>query len=152
MPRLLLLLHAVLFLCVSLRLGLGVASIIMVNDHTVQQEMTLPLAALQPTLQWLGTLIVFGSLLLLITEWFSGVRMAAVGLVLAVLGSAVIHWHVMLPIETQVQGGLLPREALGYALLDWVSGRRWQVAFWMLQWWCLMAYFAVLSWSARQDR
>lgn len=123
MPRLLLLNHALLFLCCSILLGAGL-SLFCLDPAPAWG------AAAARCLDILALIILVTGLIMLLSEWFTGIRWVPLVVLLALAG-----WT-MLPI-------------LSVAADD---RDRIRIALWAVQWAAMMYWFCRMAAAARADR
>lgn len=122
MPRLVLLNNVLLFFACSLLLGAGISLVL--------QRPVVPLASAANLLNAVAILMLVTGLVMLLSEWFTGIRWVPLVVLLA-LGA----WTA------------LPFIALAPADRDRVAG-----ALWVVQWAAMTYWFCRLAAAARADR
>lgn len=122
MPRLVLLNNFLLFLACSILLGAGLSLAL--------GRPAAPVAAAAPMLTILAVVMLVTGLVMLLSEWFTGIRLVPLIVLLALAGWTALPW---LPME---QGDR-----------DRIAG-----ALWTLQWAAMMYWYGRLAAQARADR
>jgi hypothetical protein len=122
MPRLVLLNNVLLFLACSILLGSGISLVL--------QRPVAPAASVAPLLTALAILMLVTGLVMLLSEWFTGIRFVPLVVLLALAA-----WTA------------LPLTPLGEADRDRITG-----ALWTVQWAAMMYWFCRLAAQARADR
>jgi hypothetical protein len=122
MPRLVLLNNVLLFLACSILLGAGISLVL--------QRPVAPAPMVAPVLTALAILMLVTGLVMLLSEWFTGIRIVPLIVLLALAG-----WTA------------LPLLPLDQAVRDRIAG-----ALWLVQWAAMMCWFCTLSAQARADR
>lgn len=120
MPRLVLLNNVLLFLACSILLGAGLSLVL--------QRPVAPMAA--PVLTALAILMLVTGLVMLLSEWFTGIRIVPLIVLLALAG-----WTA------------LPLFPIGVAERDRIAG-----ALWTVQWAAMMYWYCRMAAQARADR
>ena len=121
MPRLLLLNHVILLLCCSIFLGTGVSLALF---H-------FPLEPAPHFFSYMTVLMLICALIMLATEWLSGLRWVPVVVLLAIIAAAALSHFAIAP--------------LGH----W---SRVRIALWVIQWVAMAYWFYRMALQARADR
>lgn len=121
MPRLLLLNHVVLLLCASIYLGTGVSLALF----------RFPLEPATHFFTYMTVLMLICAVIMLATEWLSGLRWVPVVVLLALIAAAALSHFAIAP-----QG-------------NW---SRVRIALWVVQWAAMAYWFYRMAWQARADR
>jgi hypothetical protein len=122
MPRLVLLNNFLLFLACSILLGAGLSLAL--------GRPAAPVAAAPPMLNVVAIVMLVTGLVMLLSEWFTGIRIVPLIVLLALAG-----WTA------------LPLTPLGEAERDRIAG-----ALWTVQWAAMMYWYSRLAAQARADR
>jgi hypothetical protein len=120
MPRLVLLNNVLLFLACSILLGAGISLVL-------QRPVA---SAAPPMLTALAIVMLVTGLVMLLSEWFTGIRIVPLIVLIALAGWTALPW---LPLDQAVRGR--------------IAG-----ALWTVQWAAMMVWFCTLSAQARADR
>ncbi|HEV7661826.1 MAG TPA: hypothetical protein VGO55_18445 [Allosphingosinicella sp.] len=122
MPRLVLLNNFLLFLACSILLGAGLSLAL--------GRPVAPAAAAPPMLNVVAIVMLMTGLVMLLSEWFTGIRLVPLVVLLALAGWTALPW---LPMEQSDR--------------DRIAG-----ALWTLQWAAMMYWYSRLAAQARADR
>jgi hypothetical protein len=121
MPRLLLLNHVILLLCASIYLGTGISLALF----------QFPLESAPRFFSYMTVLMLICALIMLATEWLSGLRWVPVVVLLAIIAAAVLGHFAIAP--------------LGHL-------NRARISLWVIQWAAMAYWFYRMALQARADR
>jgi hypothetical protein len=159
MPRLLLLNNAILFLCCSIYLGTGVSLIFF--QLPLEPQLTVDnyyLVFVEPVdnatrfFTYMTVLMLVTGFIMLVTEWFSGLRWVPVIVLAAVIASTLTTVFLIFPHNEALRNGITDPAELAATFSTWASLTRVRGSLWILMWGAMMYYFARLAFEARADR
>jgi hypothetical protein len=159
MPRLLLFNNAVLFLCCSIYLGTGISLVFfqfpMEPKITVDNYYLIfvePVANATRFLTYMTMVMLITSVIMLFTEWFSGLRWAPIVVLLATIASTLVTVYLIFPHNQRMAQGITDPKVLRETIDAWMRLNRVRVSLWSIQWLAMMYYFYTLARKARMDR
>ena len=159
MPRLLLLNHVVLLLCCSIYLGTEV-SLVMFQlplgpQLTVSNYYLIfvaPVTAATHFFTWMTILMLICALVMLATEWLSGLRWVPVVVLVAVILATALTLFVIMPLNNRLAAGMTDPGELKTVLHQWAELNRIRFVLWIIQWIAMAYWFYRLALQARADR
>jgi len=159
MPRLLVLNNAILFLCCSIYLGIGVTvvffnlplepKITVDNYYLIFVE---PVQHASTFLTWMTYVMLITGFIMLVTEWFSGIRWVPVIVLTALIISTLVTVYLIFPHNRELNAGITDPVKLAETFHIWANLNRLRAALWTVQWLAMMYYFYRLALRARADR
>lgn len=159
MPRLLLLNNAVLMACCSIYLGTGISLIFF--QFPVEPFLTpdnyalIFVGAVQRAttfFTWMTILMLACGVVMLATEWFSGLRWAPVIVLAALVASTLLTTRYIFAFNDRLAAGITDPGELADVFSKWASLNRIRVSLWVVEWLAMMGYFYALGLRARADR
>ncbi len=159
MPRLLLLNHSLLFLCCSMYLGTG--GFLLFFLFPLEPQLTVdnyylvfvaPVASATSFFTYMTVVMIICALIMLFTEWFSGIRWVPVVVLLAVAAATALTTVFIFPINKELAGGITDAARLEVVVHHWANLSRIRLSLWVIQWAAMMYWFYRLAWLARADR
>jgi MFS superfamily sulfate permease-like transporter len=159
MPRLLVLNNAVLFLCCAIYLGTGVSLVFF--QFPLEPKLTVdnyrlifvePVTNATRFFTYMTIVMLFAAAIMLVTEWFSGLRWVPTIVLLAVVASTLLTLIWILPLNDRLAKGIADANELKTTFSSWASLNRVRVSLWAVQWTAMMYYFYNLAVAARADR
>lgn len=159
MPRVLLLNHVVLLACCSIYLGTGVSLVFF--QFPLEPQLTPdnyylifvePVAAATRFFTVMTIVMLVTGLIMLATEWFSGIRWVPIVVLTAVIASTVLTMHYIFPFNARLGERVADPVELRQLLHDWMSLNRIRVGLWAVAWLAMAAWFTAMARKARADR
>ncbi len=159
MPRLLLLNNALLMLCCSIYLGTGVNLIFFqipgeaaLTPDNYQLVFVGPVQRATEFFTWMTIVMLITGSIMLVTEWFSGLRWVPVVVLGATIAATLLTTQVLFTYNDQLSLGITDPAELTAVFSKWTSANRIRVLLWVVEWTAMMAYFYCLALRARADR
>ena len=159
MPRILLLNHVVLFLCCSMYLGTGGSLVLF--QFPLEPMLTIdnyylifiePVTRATTFFTYMTVVMLVTASVMLVTEWFSGIRWVPVIVILGVVAATTLTLLVIIPLNRELGDHIRDPERLRVVFHEWANMNRIRVALWVIQWSAMMYYFYKLALRAREDR
>lgn len=159
MPRLLLLNHVVLLLCCSIYLGTGVSLVFF--QLPLEPQLTVsnyylifvaPVTAATHFFTWMTILMLICGLIMLATEWLSGLRWVPVVVLLGIIAATGLTLAVIMPLNGRLAAGVSDPADLKMLLHEWAQLNRIRVLLWIIEWIAMAYWFYRLAYLARADR
>lgn len=159
MPRPLIINNAILFLCCSIYLGTGISLVFF--QLPLEPKLTVdnysmifvePVANATRFLTYMTVVMLVTGLVMLATEWLSGMRWVPLVVLGALIASTLLTVYALFPYNNELTLGITEPERLKDTFASWARLNRIRVALWVVEWLAMMAYFATLAWRARADR
>jgi hypothetical protein len=159
MPRLLLLNNLILFLCCSMYLGTGGSLVLF--QFPLEPKLTVdnyymvfvePVANATAFFTYMTTLMLITAVIMLATEWFSGVRWTPIVVLCGVVIATAVTIIFIFPLNQELSARITDPERLRIVFHEWANWNRVRVALWIVQWSAMMFYFYKLARKARGDR
>ena len=142
MPRLLLLNNVVLLLCCSIYLGSGVSLALFVA----------PLPASSHFFTVVTIVMLICGLIMLATEWLSGLRWVPVVVLAAVILATGLTMFAIIPLTNRIGAGTSDLTELKVMIERWGDLVRIRAALWTIEWVAMAYWFYRLALQARADR
>jgi hypothetical protein len=159
MPRLLLLNHVVLLLCASIYLGTGISlwffQLPLEPKLTVDNYYLLfvePVTAATHFFTYMTILMLICGVIMLATEWLSGLRWPPVVLLLGVIAATVLTETILFPLNAKLEAHITDPAALKTLFHHWANLNRVRISLWVIQWLAMAYWFYRMAWQARADR
>jgi hypothetical protein len=159
MPRLLLLNHVILLLCASIYLGagifLGFFMLPLEPKLTVDNYYMLfvePVTAATHFFTYMTILMLICGVIMLATEWLSGLRWPPAVLLLGVIAATVLTETILFPLNTRLAAHITDPAALKTLFHQWANLNRVRISLWVIQWIAMAYWFYRMAWQARADR
>ena len=159
MPRLLLLNHVVLLLCASIYLGAGIflgffllplePKLTVDNYYLIFVE---PVASATQFFTYMTILMLICGVIMLATEWLSGLRWPPAVLLLGVIAATVLTETILFPLNTKLGAHITDPAALKTIFHQWANLNRVRISIWAVQWVAMAYWFYRMAWQARADR
>ena len=159
MPRSLLLNNAILMLCCSIYLGTGVSLVFFQlpiepqldpgNFHLV---FSTPVHLATQFFTWMTAVMLVNGAIMLLGEWFSGIRWVPVIVLLAVIAATALTILCIFDINAQLEAGVSDPTQFKRLLHDWVRYNQIRSGIWAVEWLAMMVWFYRLASDARSDR
>lgn len=159
MPRLLVLNHVLLLLCCSIYLGTGFSlvffqfpiepNLTVDNYHMIFVE---PVTAATRFFTYMTIVMLICAAIMLVTEWFSGLRWVPVVVLLGVIVATVLTMVVIIPLNKELAAGVTDPARLKIVFHDWANMNRVRVSLWAIQWAAMAYWFYRMALQARSDR
>jgi hypothetical protein len=159
MPRLLLLNHVILLLCASIYLGTGIFlwffQLPLEPKLTVDNYYLLfvePVAAATRFFTYMTILMLICGVIMLATEWLSGLRWPPAVLLLGVIAATVLTETILFPLNTRLAAHITDPATLKTLFHQWANLNRVRISIWVIQWVAMAYWFYRMAWQARADR
>lgn len=159
MPRTLLLNHVILFMGCSIYLGAGIFLIFF--QLPLEPRLTpdnYALVFVEPVqnatrfLTGLTIVMLIAACIMLVTEWFSGIRWVPVVVLLAIIGATVVTVCFLFDYNRELTEGIRDPARLKIVFHNWAQLARLRFAFWAIEWFAMMYWFYRMAFLARADR
>ncbi len=159
MPRLLLLNHVVLFLCCSMYLGTGGSMVLfqfpvepLLRPDNYALIFVDPVTRATHFFTWMTIVMLVTGLIMLATEWLSGLRWVPAIVLLGIIASTLLTIIFILPLNDRLAAGITDTDELARIFHRWANLNRVRVSLWIIQWLAMMYWFYRLALQARADR
>jgi hypothetical protein len=159
MPRLLLLNHVILLLCASIYLGTGISlwfvQLPLEPKLTVDNYYLLfvePVMAATHFFTYMTILMLICGVIMLATEWLSGLRWPPVVLLLGVIAATVLTETILFPLNAKLEAHVTDPATLKTLFHPWANLNRVRISIWAVQWVAMAYWFYRMAWQARADR
>lgn len=159
MPRLLALNHVVLLLCCSIYVGAGVFLIAFMlplepqltvgNYYLIFVE---PVANATRFFTYMTTVMLICGVVMLATEWFSGLRWVPVVVLLSVVAATLVTTVLIFPLNKELASHLTDPARLKTVFTQWANLSRIRMLLWFVQWLAMAYWFYRMALQARGDR
>jgi hypothetical protein len=158
MPRLLALNHVLLLLCCSIYLGTGVSLLLV--EFPLEPKLTVtnyylilvePVAAATRFFTSMTIVMLACAVIMLATEWFSGLRWVPVVVLLAIILATLLTILVIVPLNKELAAGITDPARLNTVLHQWANVNRVRVSLWAIQWAAMAYWFYRMTLQARAD-
>ena len=159
MPRLLVLNNLILFLCCSIYVGVGVFLIFF--ELPIEPQLTTanyyliivpPIAHATHFFTWMVTIMLITGTIMLVTEWFSGLRWVPIVTLAIVIGATALTVYVIFPLNNEFAAGVTDPARLKALFTEWAALSRLRFVLWCLEWAAMAYWFYRLAMQARADR
>lgn len=159
MPRPLLLNHVILFLCCSIYLGTGVSLVFF--QFPLEPKLTPDnyyLIFVEPVenatrfFTWMTIVMLVTALVMLFTEWFTGIRWVPLVVLGALIASTLLTIFFIFDYNRELAAGVTDPERLRYVFGKWADLNRLRVSLWAIEWGAMMYWFYRMALQARADR
>lgn len=159
MPRLLLLNHVILFMGCSIYFGVGI--FLVVFQLPLEPRLTpdnYALVFVEPVqnatqlFTWLTVMMYITAFIMLITEWFTGIRWVPIIILLALTTATVLTVVFLFDYNRELIEGIRDPERLRAVFHNWAHWARVRVAFWVIEWCAMTYWFYRMAFLARADR
>lgn len=159
MPRALLLNHCVLFLCTSIYVGIGIFMLFFLfpmeprlTPDNYAMLFVDPVANATSFLTWMTILMFVTALVMLATEWFTGLRWVPVIVLLGLSAATLLTMYALFPYNRELTAGITDPERLKHVFSNWACLNRIRISLWFVQWLAMMYWFYRMALQARADR
>jgi uncharacterized membrane protein len=159
MPRLLVLNHVVLLLCCSIFIGTGVSLVFF--QFPLEPQLTVdnyylifvePVTTATRFFTYMTVLMLICAVIMLATEWFSGLRWVPVVVLLSVIAATVLTMVVIIPLNKELAAHVTDPARLKTVFKEWSNMNRVRVTLWFVQWTAMAYWFYRMALQARADR
>jgi hypothetical protein len=159
MPRLLALNNIILLLCCSIYVGTGVFMVFFL--FPLEPQLTVdnyylifvePVANATRFFTWMTILMLVCAVVMLVTEWFSGLRRVPVVVLLAIIAATVLTMKVIFPLNNEMAAHVTDPARLKIVFREWSNLNRVRVALWFVQWASMAYWFYRMALQARADQ
>lgn len=159
MPRLLLLNHVVLFLCCSMYLGTGGSLVLfqfpvepLLRPDNYALIFVDPVTRATHFFTWMTIVMFITSVIMLATEWLSGLRWVPVIVLVGIIASTLLTVISILPLNNRLAAGITDAGELTRVFHTWAGLNRVRVFLWIIEWLAMMYWFYRMALQARADR
>ena len=159
MPRMLLLNHVLLLLCCSIYVGTGVSLVFF--QFPLEPKLTVdnyylifvePVTTATRFFTYMTIVTIICAVIMLFTEWFSGLRWVPVVVLLAVIAATVLTMIVIIPLNKELAAGITNPARLKIVFDRWANMNCVRVLLWAIQWAAMAYWFYRLAYKARADQ
>jgi hypothetical protein len=154
--NLLILNHAVLFLCTSMYLGTGWSLVLFsfpvasqLTPATYYMQFVPQVEAATRFFTWMTLLMIVLGLVMVRAEWHRPYRWIPVIVLAGIVAATLLTTQFILPLNDQMEAGITDQGTLDGVLDRWMSLNRVRVALWTVQWVAMMTYFGLEARRAR---
>lgn len=159
MPRTLILNHVILFCCCSIYLGIGAFMIVFlfpleprITPDNYAFVFVEPVAHATTFLTWLTIVMIVTALVMLFTEWFTGIRWVPIVVLAGLIGATLLTIYGLFPYNRQLNAGIDDPAQLAHVFSRWAALNRIRVSLWAVQWLAMAYWFYRMALQARADR
>jgi len=159
MPRALLVNHCILFLCTSIYVGIGIFMLFFLfpmeprlTPENYAMLFVDPVANATAFLTWMTIVMFVTAMVMLATEWFTGIRWVPVIVLLGLSAATLLTMYALFPYNRELTAGITDPERLKRAFSDWACLNRIRISLWFVQWLAMMYWFYRMALKARADR
>ena len=159
MPRSLLLNNAILMLCCSIYLGTGVTLVFfqlplepLLTPDSYYLVFVKPVQLATQFFTWMTVVMLVTGFIMLIGDWFSGIRWVPLVVLAAVIASTALTILLIFDLNRELANGVSDPARLKALLHTWSGYNRIRAALWAVQWLAMMVWFYRLAQQARADR
>ena len=159
MPRSLLLNNAILMLCCSIYLGTGVTLVFfqlplepLLTPDSYYLVFVKPVQLATQFFTWMTVVMLVTGFIMLIGEWFSGIRWVPLVVLAAVIASTALTILLIFDLNARLAEGVTDPAELKVLLGTWSDYNRIRAALWAVAWLAMMVWFYRLAQQARADR
>lgn len=159
MPRSLLLNNAILMLCCSIYLGTGVTLVFfqlplepLLTPDSYYLVFVKPVQLATQFFTWMTVVMLVTGFIMLIGEWFSGIRWVPLVVLAGVIASTALTVLLIFDLNRELANGVSDPARLKALLHTWSGYNRIRAALWAVQWLAMMVWFYRLAQQARADR
>jgi hypothetical protein len=159
MPRLLLLNHVVLLLCCSIYVGTGVSLVFF--QFPLEPKLTIdnyylmfvePVSAATHFFTYMTIVMLICAAIMLVTEWFSGLRWVPVVVLLGVIAATALTILIIIPRNNELAAHVADPARLKVVFHEWANMNRVRVSLWVIQWAAMAYWFYRMALRARANR
>lgn len=159
MPRALLINHVLLLLFCSIYLGTGVSLVFF--QFPLEPKLTVdnyymifvePVTAATRFFTYMTIAMLITATIMLVTEWFSGLRWVPVVVLLGVVAATVLTMIIIIPLNKELAAGVTDPARLKVVFHEWANMNRIRVSLWAVQWAAMAYWFYRMALKARSDR
>jgi len=159
MPRPLLLNHVVLFLCCSIYLGTGISLIFFqlplepkLTPDNYAMIFVEPVTNATRFFTWMTVVMLVTGLVMLLSEWFTGIKWVPAVVLLALAGSTLLTIFFIIPYNQELAAGITDPVRLREVFGHWADLNRLRVSLWAVEWAAMMYWFYRMALESRADR
>ena len=159
MPRLLLLNNVFLLMCASIYLGTGASLVFF--QLPLEPKLTVAnyyLMFVEPTeratqfFTYMTILMLISGTIMLVTEWFTGIRWVPVAVLLAVIAATLLTEFYIFPLNKELGAHVTDAARLKVVFAEWTRLNRIRAAIWAVEWAAMAYWFYRMALQARSDR
>jgi MFS superfamily sulfate permease-like transporter len=159
MPRLLALNHIILLLCCSIYIGTGVTLVFfqspLAPQLTVDNYYLMfvePVTRATRFFTYMTILMLICAVVMVVTEWFSGLRWVPVVVLLAIVAATVLTMLVLIPLNNELAAHVTDPARLKVVFREWTIMNRVRASLWFVEWAAMAYWFYRMTLRARGDR
>jgi len=159
MPRLLLVNNIFLAMCASIYLGTGVSLVFF--QLPLEPKLTIdnyylifvePAETATQFFTYMTILMLISGVIMLVTEWFSGLRWVPVVVLLAVIAATLLTEFYIFPVNKELEAHVTDPARLKVLFGQWANMNRIRTAIWAVEWAAMAYWFYCMARDARADR
>ena len=106
---------------------------------------------LQKHLLTAAIVMLVAGVIMLFTEWFTGIRWVPAVVLLAIIAATLLTIYGIFPVNKELEEGIRDPERLKTVFHSWANLNRLRVSLWAVEWAAMMYWFYKLAWQARAD-
>ena len=159
MPRSLLANHLVLFLCCSIYVGTGVSLVFFqfplepkLTPDNYAMVFVEPVERATEFFTYMTTVMLVTGVVMLFTEWFTGIRWVPVIVLLSVIAATALTILFIFPYNEALNSGITDPAELAEVFHKWAALNRIRVSLWFIQWLAMAYWFYRMAREARSDQ
>ena len=159
MPRYLQINHAILMLCCSIYLGTGVSLIFfqfplepLLTPDNYYLPFVEPVARATHFFTWMTIVMLLTGAVMLVTEWFYGLRWVPVVVLVAIIASTLLTTQFIFDYNDRLAAGITTQAELSEVFGHWATLNRIRVTLWVIAWAAMMGWYWLAAAKARADR
>jgi hypothetical protein len=159
MPRLLLLNDVFLLMCASIYLGTGISLVFF--QLPIEPNLTIdnyylifivPVQNATRFFTYMTILMLISGAIMLVTEWFSGLRWVPIVVLLAVIAATLLTEIYIFPLNKELEAHVTDPARLKVLFGQWATTNRIRASLWAVQWAAMAYWFYCMERDARADR
>jgi hypothetical protein len=101
---------------------------------------------------YMTILMLICGVIMLATEWLSGLRWPPAVLLLGVIAATVLTETILFPLNAKLEAHVTDPATLKTLFHQWANLNRVRISLWVVQWVAMAYWFYRMAWQARADR
>ncbi|MGB0797768.1 MAG: hypothetical protein ACPGRD_00425, partial [Planktomarina sp.] len=147
MPRILFLNNAILMCCCSIYLGTGISLVFfqfpiepLLTPDNYALIFVDPVQRATQFFTWMTLVMLITGVIMLATEWFSGLRWVPIIVLAALIASTLLTTQYIFTYNADLAAGISNPARLADTFSKWANLNRIRVSLWVIEWLSMMAY------------
>ena len=112
---------------------------------TIQNSFSVPALLATKLFLVLIPIMMFTSLIMIVTEWKTPLKWPAIAVFVFILGSIIVTKYLIFPINEIIYAGINTNEELKEHVQNWMVQNNKRVFFSVLTWWAMFAFYTMKS-------